>query len=800
MFRFFHRLKVSQKLGMISVLFMIPDTVLLCLFLISVNSFIRFADWEKYGNQYQRPLESLLEEIPRHHLALTARTDPPAGTEGRIGEIRGRIDAAFTALGEVDRLLGEKLQFTHEGLAKRQREHFHVATVLGEWERLKSRAATMSQSELDEAHHHLVADVRTMITHVGDNSNLILDPDLDSYYLMDVTLLALPQMQDRLWNVTAFASRMAGKPASSIEDRRQLAVYAALLQEADLDRVVGSAGTALNEDPNFYGTSPGLEPRIKPLLAEFKTASDAFIGQIRRMSDSESTGIAPSGLESLGARASSASFALWRASADELDTLLDFRIRHFRRHRARSLILTGLALSAAVSFVWFITHSISGPLTRQARQLRESNDALLGEIAERRRVEEALRSAEERYRSIFENAGEGIFQTSDDGTYIAANPALAEMYGHESVEALQASLKDIGRSLYVEPGRREEFRRQIAKTGRLAGFESQVFRKDGSIIWISESARIVRDAAGALQFYEGTVEDITERKSHEAEVERLHRELVEASRLAGMAEIATGVLHNVGNVLNSVNVSASEVRDRLSRSRIGHLRKSVELIGQHRGDLAGFLANDPRGKALPGFLDRLTGHLEEEGRTLVAEMDSMARHVEHLKQIVTTQQGHARMFGVIETLRPQTLLDEALQLAGGSLERHGIAVERAISSGAPVNADRHRVLQILVNLLRNAKQAVTEHNPPNRKVRVALADSGPGRVAISVTDNGVGIAPENLSRIFQHGFTTKKSGHGFGLHTSILAAREMKGDLLVRSDGVGHGATFTLELPTAPLA
>jgi C4-dicarboxylate-specific signal transduction histidine kinase len=110
-------------------------------------------------------------------------------------------------------------------------------------------------------------------------------------------------------------------------------------------------------------------------------------------------------------------------------------------------------------------------------------------------------------------------------------------------------------------------------------------------------------------------------------------------------------------------------------------------------------------------------------------MDSMARHVEHLKQIVTTQQGHARMFGVIETLRPQTLLDEALQLAGGSLERHGIAVERAISSGAPVNADRHRVLQILVNLLRNAKQAVTEHNPPNRKVRVALADSGPGRVA-----------------------------------------------------------------------
>lgn len=795
MFRFFHRLKVSQKLGMISVLFMIPDTVLLCLFLISINTFIRFAELEKQGNQYQRPLETLLEEIPKHDLALHALRLTPASAGSQLDESEARIDAAFAALEKVNAELGEELQFTQEGLAKRNREHCRVETLRAEWEKLKAAGRPLAPGELDNAHRHLVDDVRTMITHVGDNSNLILDPDLDSYYLMDVTLLALPQMQDRLWSVTRFAMTSVSGPEASHQDRRQLAVFAALLKESDFDRVLGSARTALNEDPNFYASSASLAPRLTPLLKEFEEANEAFITTVRKLGDDEGVRASPSEIYALGTRARTASFALWHGAADELDNLLEIRTRHFQNRRARSLILTALALGAAVSFVWFITHSISGPLTRQAKELRESNEALLGEIAERRRMEEALRTAEERYRSIFENASDGIFQTSVDGEYLEANPALAKMYGYESVEEMKASLKDIGRSLYLDPNRREEFRTRIAKTGRVAGFESQVVRKDGSVIWISESARVVRDSAGNCLYYEGIVEDITERKRHQAEVERLHRELLEASRLAGMAEIATGVLHNVGNVLNSVNVSAAEVRDRLSQSRIGHLRKSVEMIDRHREDLGEFFTTDPKGKALPAFLGRLTGHLEEEQGTLVAEMDAMTRHVEHLKQIVSTQQGHARMFGVIETLRPQTLVEEALQLAGDSLERHGIAIETDLSCAAMVSADRHRVLQILVNLLRNAKQAVNEHNPPRRTVRVGIALAGNGRVAISVTDNGVGIAPGNLARIFQHGFTTKKSGHGFGLHTSILAAREMKGDLIVQSDGIGRGATFTLELP-----
>ena len=316
------------------------------------------------------------------------------------------------------------------------------------------------------------------------------------------------------------------------------------------------------------------------------------------------------------------------------------------------------------------------------------------------------------------------------------------------------------------------------------------------MIWISEHARAVRDEAGTVLYYEGTVADITERKGREAELAQLQQELIDTSRLAGMAEVATGVLHNVGNVLNSVNVATSEVRSRIDRSRLTHLRKIVDLLGEHRDDLADFLTTDPKGMSVSSFLQRLTAVLEEENRGLASEMEAVAKHVDHIKQIVSMQQHNARIFGSLEQLQPRSLVEEALQLTDQSFERHAIVVERDFASPRSILADRHKVLQIMVNLLGNAKHAIKEANRPERRIRIGLHEPQPGRLCISVKDTGVGISPENLSRIFQHGFTTRENGHGFGLHSSILAAREMKGDLTVRSDGVGQGATFTLELPS----
>jgi signal transduction histidine kinase/DNA-binding response OmpR family regulator/HPt (histidine-containing phosphotransfer) domain-containing protein len=375
MFRWFQRLKVSYKLMLISVFFMIPDTVLLCLFLFTINDNIRFAQWEKYGNEYQRPLEELLDELPQH-LLLSQRVS--AGDEDSVellGHSRDRIDRAFESLAAIDARLSDKLQFTDEGLAKRNREHCRVQNIRQEWNELKADGHDLDPQAFAEQHLHLIADVRTMITHAGDTSNLILDPDLDSYYLMDVTLLALPQMQDRLAEVMAFGADVARRGVATGDERNQLSVYAALLQESDLDRVIGSTRTAINEDQNFYGTSESLQRMVPAALDQFTHAAAGFIELTRRLAADETVQIEPDKFSAAGTQARQASLELWNTADNELDVLLDNRIEHFRFRRAKSLLLTALAFGAAVSFVSFVTRSISGPLKRAKIAAEEASRA-----------------------------------------------------------------------------------------------------------------------------------------------------------------------------------------------------------------------------------------------------------------------------------------------------------------------------------------------------------------------------------------------------------------------------------------
>jgi signal transduction histidine kinase/CheY-like chemotaxis protein/HPt (histidine-containing phosphotransfer) domain-containing protein len=360
---------------LISFFFMIPDSVLLCLFLFSINDNIRFAQWEKYGNEYQRPLEELLDQLPQHSLLARRVLAGDQQSIDPLGETEARIDAAFADLAAVDARLCDKLQFTDEGLAKRNREHCRVRNVQREWNELKDQRQNLTPEACTEQHLHLLADVRTMITHAGDTSNLILDPDLDSYYLMDVTLLALPQMQDRLAKVMAFGEAVASRGTVTHDERNQLSVYAALLKESDLDRIVGSTHTALMEDQNFYGPSESLQRNVPPLLAEFTQASQEFIDLTQRLAASDGLQTQPEEFLAAGAKARQASFDLWKTADDQLDVLLGSRIAHFRSRRAKSLCLSALAFAAAISFVSLVTRSISGPLQRAKVAAEEASRA-----------------------------------------------------------------------------------------------------------------------------------------------------------------------------------------------------------------------------------------------------------------------------------------------------------------------------------------------------------------------------------------------------------------------------------------
>ena len=289
-------------------------------------------------------------------------------------------------------------------------------------------------------------------------------------------------------------------------------------------------------------------------------------------------------------------------------------------------------------------------------------------------------------------------------------------------------------------------------------------------------------------------QEVTEHTQAQAELERVHRQLVDSSRQAGMAEIATNVLHNVGNVLNSVNVSAILASDLAQKSKADGLGRVVALLREHAHDLGEFISSDPRGKHLPVHLGHLAEHLKTEQAAIVKELDSLRSNIEHIKDIVAMQQSYAKVAGVHEIIAVVDLLEDSLRMNTGALARHGVDVVRDFEGQPLVNIDKHKVLQILVNLVRNAKYACSESGLAGRQVTLSVRSAN-GLVRIVVADNGVGIAPENLTRIFNHGFTTRADGHGFGLHSGALAARELGGTLSVHSDGVGRGASFSLELP-----
>ena len=326
--------------------------------------------------------------------------------------------------------------------------------------------------------------------------------------------------------------------------------------------------------------------------------------------------------------------------------------------------------------------------------------------------------------------------------------------------------------------------------------EFLIVRPDGARrVGLSSSQRLIGPQGqplGALAM----VQDITERREAEDELERVHKQLLTASRQAGMAEVATNVLHNVGNVLNSVNVSASMVAEGIKRSKCAGLGRVAMLFNQHAADLAAFV-NGPQGRHLPAYLTELANDLLTERDTAVAELTALRANVEHIKEIVAMQQGYARLGGIIEIVDVRTLVDDSLRMNEGAFNRHGVTIVRDFEDVPAVPVDKHKVLQILVNVIRNAKYACSEaKGAGERRITVRVRASG-SAVLISIIDTGVGIPRENLNRIFNYGFTTRAEGHGFGLHSAALAARELGGTLQAQSPGPGMGATFTLTLPLA---
>ncbi len=459
---------------------------------------------------------------------------------------------------------------------------------------------------------------------------------------------------------------------------------------------------------------------------------------------------------------------------------------------------------------------LSSMAIEQTLQLQGANARLLQDIERRRKAEERnakaaqdlerknielaiardeLSSAKSHIENIIGSMADTLLVINADMAIGAVNRALLRLLGYSEDELIDDSPSKI----FGEELAQGSIMETLYCQGTVSNVETTYLAKNGQQIPMSLSGSLMKDENGTIQGLVCVAQDITERKRIEEERRQLQDRLIETSRRLGMADVATSVLHNVGNVLNSINVSVGIMSTMLRQSLVGDVHKIAQMLKANMDNLGTYLTHDKKGKQIPNYLVQLADHLLEEQQATLKELESLYGSAEHAKQCVAMQQGMVKAGGLQEPVVLTDLIEQALTINKTLLEKLEVKVYREFVDVPEVVVDRHQTLQILVNLVRNSAQAMQTMNNKTLTVRITLSLDETNMVKLEVADTGMGIHPDHLTRIFSQGFTTKKDGHGFGLHSGALLAKNMGGSLNVWSDGPDCGATFILTLPIASI-
>lgn len=394
--------------------------------------------------------------------------------------------------------------------------------------------------------------------------------------------------------------------------------------------------------------------------------------------------------------------------------------------------------------------------------------------------------------ALLESLPDAVYFKDLDSRFIAVSNIQAKSFGVEPWELIGKTDADVQDQQIAERARAEEL--EMLRSGRaISGLCERITLASGAKKWVMTNKAPLRDSENNLIGTFGVSTDVSGLKQAEEELKEMHKRLLEVSRQAGMAEVATGVLHNVGNVLNSVTTCVSTLRDSLEGSRVSDLSEAATLLRAHQSDLSSYLSGE-RGEQFFAFIEALNSRLQDESSTQCKELQSIDGHIQHICQIVSMQQNYAKVLGVQERVRLSELVEQAVMINAAGLERHGVELMVESQDDPEVFIERHKVLQILVNLISNAKYACDRKAEGERRITIQIKNQASVAV-VAVADTGIGIRSEHMEKLFRHGFTTKKDGHGFGLHNSVLAAQEMGGDISATSEGEGLGACFSLQLP-----
>jgi methyl-accepting chemotaxis protein len=422
---------LKQRIFLMVLVSMVPLTaVTICLIHVALHHSVEFGQQELRGNAFQRPLEKILDLLPR-----LATSDAPA-----------QMDAAMQELAEnYNGSLGQALKFSDAELAERKRDQARLNILQSGWNRLKSMPPGTAADELNA---ELTTSVRTMITHAGDLSNLILDPDLDSYYLMDITLCALPQTQQRLGD--ALLQLRGG----TVPSRTDAAVLAAMLQQSDVDRITGDTQTALSEDKNFYGTSDSLQKNLPSAVEKYSTANSRFIALLNRVAKGETVAIGD--LSEAGWSARHESFQLWSTAAAELDILLARRVAAYNWQQWINIGIVALTLAAAAVIISLNIRTLnrkfasliaalndnSTTFTTAASQISESSRTLAEGSSEQAASIEQTSASLEQLAAMTRSNSENTQKANE----LSKETCSAADRGAEDMRAMSAAMREIKNS------------------------------------------------------------------------------------------------------------------------------------------------------------------------------------------------------------------------------------------------------------------------------------------------------------------------------------------------------------------
>jgi methyl-accepting chemotaxis protein len=374
-------MSILQRLLIISGSFLLPISVLLYFTIDGIQDRIDFAALEKQGNNFQRPLEKILRSLINHKNAALVVLGGDNTAITTTSKEETLLDSGVRALEGNGKAFGASLDFTVEGLAKRKREEANIDNFARKWDQFRKSWQTMTPDACKAEHDNLIKIIRLMITHLGDTSNLILDPDLDSFYMVDVSLVALPQAQERISTLISIYNSMVKNAGKNQDDKLAMAAQITLFQQNDLDRVMSSLETAMNEDNNFYGKSESLHKNIPGPMEKFKKSGDNFIKLLGSLKDANLSMVNPQVIQA-GNEALEDSFGLWDVCSSELEVLLDKRINKFKSDRLYSLLLSALALSLSFLLVWYIGKGITVPIRSSSERLEKLAKGDLASVVE----------------------------------------------------------------------------------------------------------------------------------------------------------------------------------------------------------------------------------------------------------------------------------------------------------------------------------------------------------------------------------------------------------------------------------